>query len=109
MNTDTPTFTFVRSSTIELPAAREGAGWRDRDRYDDHAVDVELWRNDRSGRWHVVRVGEHCGIPQVYSVMPSDCPRGSGVWFARYTDPGIDYVSRGYSPAWIRELERRAR
>lgn len=67
---------------------------------------LDLYRNDSTGRYHLVRTGEHCGIPQVYSFMPNDMPLGGGIWVGSETDGGIAYVSNGYSRSYLNRVIR---
>jgi hypothetical protein len=41
---------------------------------------------------------------QVYSVVPGDMPKGSGLWFAHNTNEGISYVTNGYSESYARKI-----
>lgn len=67
---------------------------------------LAVYQNDRTGRFHLVRIGEHCGIAQVYSVVPGDLPADGGVWVANHRDAGIAYVSHGYSRSYVNRVVR---
>jgi hypothetical protein len=61
---------------------------------------VEL--DSDTSRCTVIRIDRDRG--QVYSAMPTDLPRGGGLWFARISDCGIDYVAKLYSRSYARRM-----
>jgi len=63
-----------------------------------------LLRRTTDGKMTVVEYSREHG--QVYSAMPGDMPEGSGRWYARFSDAGIDYVASGYSPSYARRIFR---
>lgn len=70
---------------------------------DEPPVMVDVYRNTRTGKVHVVRiVGNDVAGHEVRSVMPWDQPAGGGTWTHRWSnaDDGaeaIRYVSTGRS------------
>ena len=65
---------------------------------------LALLRRD-DDRYTVVRVDRD--RRQVRDAMPSDAPKGGGVWFAPYTDKGIAYVTSTYSKGYARRVYNR--
>ena len=56
------------------------------------------------GRGTVIGLDRSRG--QVWSAMPGDMPKGSGIWVARLSSSGINYVSNLYSWSYARRMFR---
>jgi len=67
-----------------------------------------LLKNQDLGRFTVVRKDGGDLMSEARSVMPGDQPRGGGVWKARWSRSGVDYVASWYSYSWAREVFNRA-
>jgi YD repeat-containing protein len=93
MSTETPTFELVAQTNLYGSFGRHES--------------LELYKNSKTEKFHLVRVVSEPDWPieQVRSFVHGDMP-SSGEWTATYTDPGIDYVSHGYSRGYLVRLLR---
>jgi len=69
---------------------------------------LRLLKNTGRDRFTVVRVRGESPFQDVRSVVPGDMPADGGVWVARYTKKGIEYVASWYSYSWARRVFNRA-